>query len=138
MSHITHQFILTSKISACRSVLSGSSSSRTTIDVSAALARLVVCLESEGINPAADPGGVYVGGLEPIHVHLGEMLFFWHNAAEADGAADLVTSHFWINGWQLRVFPPCNNVKKHLETQHASGKKNSDQHQRLSGSDCGR
>lgn len=68
-----------------------------TPDLSAALARRPVCLESEGVYLPADHGGLCIGGVERLHVHAGEILCFWHNAAEADSATDLKRSVFWIN-----------------------------------------
>lgn len=92
---LVHKFILTSKISAYTGDTFLLSS--VTPDVSAALARPVVCLESEGVYLPADHGGICIGGVAQVHIHAGEMLCFWHNAAEADSAADLKPFVFWIN-----------------------------------------
>lgn len=91
---LVHKFILTSKISARRV---GAVLLSVTPDVSAALARRAVCLESEGVYLPADHGGLCAGGVERFHKHSGEILCFWHNAAEAGSAADLKPCVFWIN-----------------------------------------
>lgn len=103
ITSLIHINSLTSKISTFRSTICCC----ITLDVSAALRRRLVWLESEGVYLAADQAGLGISYTQVFQRHSGEILSLWHNTKEGDIAADRKQFILRIN---LRRI--CNNTKK--------------------------